>query len=1112
MADDQQGLFTPIEPERNGNGRKLQRLFVPKLLREAADNRMLRGAAFDKAHAILIKWAELESSGKLRTRNESQVKGEFLSEVFGEALGYSLFSQGLQSWNFDPEYEVGGQTADGAIGFFPLDPGTAPRVLVEIKGPRINVDRDRSNGRTPVRQLFDYLIELPACPWGIVCNCVSFRLYHREKTTRVYEQYTLQELRDEKKFREFYCLFERGAFLPLLAGQQPRADSLLVQSAQAQREVGGKLYALYHDQRIALIRHLRRPPHGLELNQAIHAAQKLLDRIIFIAFCEDRRLLPPKSIERTWNSIRAFELDENPRWRSFLQLFKSVDRGNRRELVSAFNGELFKENLVDKLELNDDWTNFFREIAGYDFQDEVNVDVLGRLFEQSITDLEEFRKSPDEPAALPAQSKPGRRKREGVYYTPPYITKFIVKHTLGPTLNDRYAALAKELRLDLGTPPARRTGKTWARFHHGQLDILKRLRVCDPACGSGAFLIEAFEFLEDEYEKVIEDLIALEELKESALDGVSATILQENLFGVDLSPEAVEITKLALWIRTAEINKPLSNLSGNIRCGNSVVDDPAVDERAFNWAAQFPQVFAEGKFDCVIGNPPYVRQEWIAAYKPHWEKAFRAFDSVADTFVYFFERGVQLLRDGGRLGFITSGSWVRGNFGGPLRKFFADNASLESMIDFGEFQPFEDAEMIRPSITIVRKSKQTGELRLFKWLTSGKPPENLSECIANAPTMRTDHLGGNAWELESDESLALRGKLATMGGPLGGLDGTRILYGIKTGLAEAYVVDEIAKNQLIADDKNSRDMLWPSVDGTNMRPWHIDDSGEYLLAIRSSNDFAWPWAGATNAEKKFQRCYPAVYAHLSKYRDQLIKRSDQGRYWWELRSCSYWDEFKKPKIVWPDITNRPRFSIDARGLVFGDTAFMIPGANYYLLGLLNSWTTWFFISKTAQPLRLRSDRWQYRLKTQYLEQIPIPRNVRKPTRDAIGRLAEKCCKSASRRYELQTNVQRRLIQTVGTNLLGEPEGELNTKAQQWWTLSLNELGSALKSSFKLKSNPFSSPKTADEWEPYLAKHRREVERLSRELADAEAEINDCVYRLFQLTPDEIKLLQREVEH
>jgi hypothetical protein len=1118
VSQEQQGLFPQLLPARNGNGRKAQRLFVPKLLLDASKSTWLDDH-LDEAHAIVCKWADLETSGKLAQKKERTLQGEFLGDVMGRALGYTVFSDGLENWNLEAAFALPGGEADAAIGRFAPGDRPPPRVLIELKGPKVNIDRDRFDGRTPVQQVWDYLNEVPDCPWAIVSNIVSFRLYHRTKTTRAYEHFKLQDLRNKDRFREFYCLFERGGFLPALAGQKPRCDDLLERSEKRQREVGADLYKLYHEQRIGLINYFRRPPHKFALDQAIHVAQKLLDRIIFIAFCEDRRLLPSGSINETWGTISKFTRVENPKWQNFKGLFEFVDKGNSRLGINAYNGELFKPNLIDQLELDDSWTNLFKEIADYDFDTEINVDVLGHLFEQSINDLELLRgthqpeaqaREGDAPAEPPDQRKPGRRKREGVYYTPRFITKYIVEQAVGRCLQERYAALAAELKLDPATPPGQRTGAPWAKYHSGCYDILRALRICDPACGSGAFLIEAFDYLEGQYELVIDDLIDAGACTEAELDKINPTILHENLFGVDLSPEAVEITKLALWIRTAELGKPLSSLTDNIKCGNSVVSDPAVHEKAFNWQAAFPSVFEQGGFDAVIGNPPYIRQEWIAAYKPYWERAFKSYHGVADIFTYFFERGVEILRDGGRLGFITSGSWVRGNFGAPLRKFLADSAAIESMIDFGEFQPFQDAEMIRPSITIANKSGERRLMRLFKWLVAGRPPEELSAAIATAPTMTTAHLGEDAWELEADAVLALLNKLRSVTPILGEYTKGQILRGVVTGANDVFVIDEELRNRLIKQDRYSTDLIKPFVQGTHLRPWYIEESHDYLIFTRRG----------TNIDD-----YPAIREYLQEHRKELEPRPPDlpasanwagrkpGVYeWFEIQdTVDYWEGFEKDKIVWPDISKLPRFSMDTENRFLGNTGFVIPLRDYYLLGVLSSWATWFFISKTAQPLRLRGDRWQYRLFAQFMEQVPIPR-AKKAESAPIAALAKKCGALGKTRYELQTKIQKRLIQGFGESLPGVELGVLNEKAQEWWETPFNDLGAALKTSFKLTANPFKNPKTADEWEPYLTKHRAEVQKLSSQLADAEAEINDRVYRLFHLTPDEIKLLQREVEH
>ena len=202
----------------------------------------------------------------------------------------------------------------------------------------------------------------------------------------------------------------------------------------------------------------------------------------------------------------------------------------------------------------------------------------------------------------------------------------------------------------------------------------------------------------------------------------AASILRNNIFGVDISPESVEIAQLSLWIRTARRGQPLADLSANVLCGNSIVDDHAIDPvSAFDWRQRFSKVFARDGFDAVVGNPPYVRQERLAALKPYLAAHYRSHSGAADLYVYFYERGLDLLRPTGRLAFISSGTFVKGAFADPLRILLSTEASLESLIDFGEFQPFPDAEMVRPSCIVFRKGKNADSARILKILRERDP-------------------------------------------------------------------------------------------------------------------------------------------------------------------------------------------------------------------------------------------------------------------------------------------------------------------------------------------------------------------------------------------------------
>ncbi|MDP8205408.1 MAG: N-6 DNA methylase [Candidatus Electryonea clarkiae] len=615
MTATQGDLFQVFSTARYGDKPKHPNLFLHKYLEKAGWNKTLKGKRQDKAHEIFVKWAELESSGKLETRKESNLENDFISDIFYEALGYTHFSEGMDNWEFEPKFTVNGGIADAALGLFKHNKKVSPQAVIELKGPKVNVDRDRFRGRTAIQQCWDYLNELPDCHWGIVSNFVSFRIYHRNHTPRVFQLFTLQDLRDREVFNQFYYIFERSGLIPPTLRRKSRAELLLEQSFNRQLEIGDELYNNYHYNRIKLIQHLLQPPFNKTLDGSIRIAQKLLDRIIFIAFCEDRGLLPDKSIEKAHNRIPPFTYVTNPRWQNFLDLFKSIDQGNKNIGIPPYDGGLFKQDdEVDNLNLDDHWTDFFQSVGNYDFKDEVNVEVLGQLFEKSINDIEKIRLKGifEEKVELdqPQMKKSAERKRGGIYYTPPQFTEFIVFNVVTKIIEERFAKVSEKLNIETNDLDSSEPDNNQAEYWRSCLAELRNITIVDPACGSGAFLIKAYEILEVKYQEVIYNLLyhdcdADETLKEQIAD----FILNDNLFGVDLSPEAVEITQLSLWIRSAKEEKKLSDLSRNIISGNSIIVDPDIDPSAMRWEEKFPEVFNRDNkgFDCVIGNPPWER-------------------------------------------------------------------------------------------------------------------------------------------------------------------------------------------------------------------------------------------------------------------------------------------------------------------------------------------------------------------------------------------------------------------------------------------------------------------------------------------------------------------------
>jgi len=613
-------LFPELNKSRYGEARRLRPLFLPALLEKEARDKRLKSPDQDHAYEIICKWADIESSGKLDQMKETTIEGEFCNEVFGDALGYTFFADNKDHWNFQAKVSVNGGTADAAIGLFQRGRKTCPRAIIELKGPTINVDKDRSQGRTPVQQCWDYLIALPECPWGIVCNFVSFRLYHRNHTQRNYELFVLQDLKKREIFDQFYYLFHRDGLLQHPPAQSPHADSLLEKCTTRQREVGDELYGRYHDERLKLITHLSGPQRNFPLDKAIRVTQKLLDRIIFVAFCEDRELLPPKSLGESWAYVAPFERVAHRKWKNFLALFDSIDKGNVNRNIPPYNGGLFREDEdIDKLDLDDDWTDFFKTVGDYDFAHTIDVDVLGHLFEKSIKDIEKIRLTGLPGMEIAEETKPGmlksaERKKGGIYYTPPVFTKFIAENTVGTIADERIKTLQRNLGIRIDQINKTTEKNRVTTFAQNAIEELRDIKVVDPACGSGAFLIRAYDVLEDKYSEIL-DVLEIHELKlaEELRDKVSDIILHDNLFGVDLSPDAVEITQLSLWLHTAYKRKTLTDLSKNIVCGNSLISDTAVDLHALDWQKSFSDagIFSRPNpgFDCVIGNPPWERMK-----------------------------------------------------------------------------------------------------------------------------------------------------------------------------------------------------------------------------------------------------------------------------------------------------------------------------------------------------------------------------------------------------------------------------------------------------------------------------------------------------------------------
>lgn len=496
--------------------------------------------------------------------------------------------------------------------------------------------------------------------------------------------------------------------------------------------------------------------------------------------------------------------------------------------------------------------------------------------------------------------------------------------TIGNWLEDKKAELGyyelPEIKEFWTTKGLSVNAKKYLEFWKKYRDTVKNMKIIDPACGSGAFLIEAFDYLMKISEYIKEQIASFNISGSYSLtEDITKSILLNNIYGVDLSAESVEITKLALWLKTADPSRPLENLDENIKHGNSVVDDKQIDENfAFNWNEEFSEIFENGGFDIVIGNPPYVRQESIKEIKPHLQKNYAVYTGVADLYCYFYELGYKLLKkDSGYLGFITSNKWFRAKYGQNLRQFFLENTEILEIIDYNGIKIFDGATV--DSNIIVFKAK--------------KDSENINEMSIKIGDSDYFKLKQNSLSSEmfvfshNEEEISIKEKIERIGKPLKEWE-ISINYGVKTGLNDAFIINKETRDMLINADFKNSEVIKPLLRGRDIKKYDINFAELYLINIHN---------GTKNKDAININDYPKIKEWLDTFEPKLSKRSDKGKTPYNLRNCAYLDDFEKEKIVYAEMVQSPQFYYDKDGYNILNTAYLIVGKNLkYLIAFLNS--------------------------------------------------------------------------------------------------------------------------------------------------------------------------------
>lgn len=1066
----------------------------------------------------------------IKNSKEEQYQAKFLDELFVNVLDYTLNPK--PDFNITTEFknQKGAGKADGAI----LKEAKAIGVI-ELKGTNT---KDLESIR---KQAFDYKANQKGCVYVVTSNFEKLRFYINDATEflefnlfqlapeefalmylclqkdnilnhvplTIKEASLVEEDKITKQFYNDYSIFKRELFRDLVKRNAKRLKQNVIASEAPQshnEDDSNELKALEKNVKLSLFK----------------KSQKLIDRFLFIFFAEDRDLLPPNStiqILDKWKADIDFG-DERPLYGLFKQYFHFLDQGRKgttsRAEIYAYNGGLFKpDTILDNLEIDDELLyKHTYKLAKYDFSSQVDVNILGHIFENSLNEIESVNAEIEGGEFDKQKSK---RKKDGVFYTPKYITKYIVENTVGKLCQEKKEALGfkEEAYFEIKKGTHQNTKKQLLEVLDNYREWLLQITICDPACGSGAFLNQALDFLIKEHRYI-------DELKAKVLGGglilsdIENTILENNIYGVDLNEESVEIAKLSLWLRTAQPRRKLSDLSSNIKCGNSLIDSKTVaGDKAFNWQTEFPQIFsptvianheersgrqshnAKKGFDVVIGNPPYVRHEMIKEFKPAFEKRFKTYQGTADLYVYFIELGINILNSNGVLGFINPNKFIRASYGKNLKQFLSKLQILQ-LIDFGELNVFQDA-VTSPLILLVNKSAPKIKTK-FLQINSLKDLNLEVSIDKDSIALKPETFKEEKWNLISNIELSILNKVSKSFDSIADRDDLDIKYGLKTGLNEAFIISQELKEDIIKEDINSSKLIKEFIDGDDVRKYQIRTKNKYLICI--PNGFtdnqgkfetevdAWEWLNSN---------YSGIANYLKQFEIKAKKRSDKGRYWWELRACDYYNLIEEQKIIYPEIAMSSRFALDTNSTYINKTIFLINSSSYSLLGLLNSKLIWFYLINTCASLGDPKNGGRLNMQRIYLETISFPDDI-------LNKETESSIKSK----ELETfySIYNDSIEKFKNYIKSSTKNDkLSKKLENWHELDFADFIKELNKAIKKAGGTPLTKKDEFEWLELFEDNKKKAQELQTQITQTEKQIDEMVYDLYGLTQEERDIVE-----
>jgi len=983
--------------------------------------------------------------------NETQLRREFVDPLF-RALGWDVdnnqgFAEAYKEVVHEQTIKFRGQDTSTKFIDYSFRLGGVMKFIVETKKPSVKIADDAKSALQVRRYAWNAKLTL-----NILTNFEEWAIYD----CRIRPETNDASTKGRIKYFSYKDLVKEWDYLSSIftktAIQHGSFDAYASEAKgkKGTASVDDTFLSEIEEWRDRLAKNLAIRNTALSVDELNDAVQKTIDRIIFLRICEDRGIEKYETLKKvlegpdTYKQLCALFLDADERYNSGLFHFRE-EKGNQ-EKPDEYTLRL---KIDDKI-LKDLIKRLYYPESPFEFS-VMPPAILGHVYEQFLGKV--IRLTEGHQARV--EYKPEVKKAGGVFYTPEYIVDYIVKHTVGELLKDK-------------TPKE-----------------VSKIRVLDPACGSGSFLLGAYQYLLDWHRDwYINNLVHVVKDKGAISPEVKALIppdargdenlpiykasnggesrvrsdwnlttaerkriLLNNIYGVDIDRQAVEVTKLSLILKVLEEEneetaskqltlfkeRALPSLHENIKCGNSLIgsdiyqdvqvtlDDREVVKRinAFDWDQEFPEIMQRGGFDAVIGNPPYVRQESIKEQKGYFQTHYATYQGTADLYVYFIEKDISLLRKGGLFSYIVANKWMRANYGKPLRSWLVKKR-IEEIIDFGDLPVFTTATTY-PCILRVRNDTSTNSFQALsvKTLTF----TNLNEYVCNnAYQIELSNLSEFAWTLTEPKSQNLIRKIQNAGIPLDDYVEGKIFYGIKTGLNKAFIIDEDTREQLIREDPKNKEIIKPFLEGKDIRRYRIFSPIEkYLLYI--------PWHFPLNqgnnisgvsreAEIQFKKDYPVIFQYLSKFKEELTNRniSETGvRYeWYALQrfGSDYFTEFEKQKICWGNLSQEPPFAYDLDyHYINAPACFLISNDGYFLLGCLNSALLWWFLQKISAERRGGF----IEAKPMYVSQIPI-RSINfsdpadKACHDKMVTLVERMLTLHKQKADVKTDHDKNLIE------------------------------------------------------------------------------------------------------